>query len=628
MTRLLEASRRGGVVPALLLGVVVSLATIGLSSIGVFEGWQTRAVDAFQFLRDREPPSEIALVHIDEDTFRELGEGQPLSRRFLTELADFLLRSGARVVALDILLQAPTSPEEDEAFVAMARRWPGRLVLAQEAVPGADGKFEAKPHFSPELNGPSGFVNAPVEKDGLVRRFDPVLPAANGGFLPSLALAAVAAHGALAPADLARALIAGGSVLLPAAGSGGERRAPEAVSVHTLAGDRWRIGYAGPPGTLTAFPAGPLVMLARSGQEVSIDNPFRDRIVFVGGTFAASRDFYPTPTGFMAGVEIQGNAAHTLLARRIMRPPPAWLNLAVLVGACLAVALAPLWLRPLWATLVSLALVAGIVAVSFEAYRRGGYWLDFVAPVAAMLVYQQAARVVARRRLRAAFGQYVSPEVMGRVLREGSALGGEMREVTVLVSDLRGFTTLCERLAPVQVTDAMNEYLTAMVDRILNRRGMVSDFIGDGIMAFFGAPLDDPDHAWHAVQAAVEMQAALEALNARWATQGKMALAMGIALNTGVAYAGTIGAPRKKKFAVLGDTVNTAARIEGLNRPFGTRILAGRATVDAVRGRAEFTRRDAVPLKGKAEPVEIFEITGLTPAPARELAGRPAEVKA
>ena len=178
MTKLLEASRRGGVLPALLLGVLVSLATIGLSSIGAFEGWQTRAVDAFQFLRDREPPAEIALVQIDEDAFRELGERQPLSRRFLAELADFLLRSGARVVALDILLQAPTSPEEDQAFVAMAGRWPGRLVLAQEAVPGADGKFEAKPHFSPELNGPSGFVNAPVEKDGLVRRFDPVLPAA------------------------------------------------------------------------------------------------------------------------------------------------------------------------------------------------------------------------------------------------------------------------------------------------------------------------------------------------------------------------------------------------------------------------------------------------------------------
>ena len=434
----------------------------------------------------------------------------------------------------------------------------------------------------------------------------------------------------MGPAELTRALGRGsGAVLrLPLEEDDGRRREPEEVRLDALASTRWRISYAGPPGTLTAFPAGPLVALARSGQDVAADNPFRDRIVLVGGTFAVSRDFYPTPTGLMAGVEIQGNAVHTLLTRRIMLPPPWWLNLAVLLGACLVVAVASLWLRPLWATAVSLALVATIVAASFEAYRRGGYWLDFVAPVAAMLIYQQGARIVARRRLRAAFGQYVSPEVMARVLRAGSHLGGEMREVTVLVSDLRGFTTLCERLAPAQVTEAMNEYLTAMVDRILAHRGMVSDFIGDGILAFFGAPVDDPEHPWHAVQTALEMQAALEGLNARWTREGKLPLAMGIAVNTGAAFAGTIGAPRKKKFAVLGDTVNTAARIEGLNRQLGTRILAGRATVDAVRARVTVRSLEAVAVKGKAEPVEIFEIIGLAPMPATEPAGRPAEVKA
>lgn len=629
--RAIRAARQGGVIPALLLGAAVSLAVIGLSGVGVFSGWETRAVDAFQFMRDRQAPPGIVLVHIDEDAFRDLGERQPLSRRYLAELADFLIRSGARVVALDILLQVPSQPDEDEALVTVARRWAGRLVLAGEAV-AADGgaRFELRPHFSPALNGPSGFVNAPVEGDGLVRRFDPVLPAGSGAFLPSLALATVAAHGGVGPAELTRALGRGpGAVLrLPVEEDNGRRREPKPVRLDALASTRWRISYTGPPGTLTAFPAGPLVALARSGQGVAADNPFRDRIVLVGGTFAMSRDFYPTPTGFMAGVEIQGNAVHTLLSRRIMLPPPWWLNLAVLLGACLVVAVASLWLRPLWATAVSLALVAAIVAASFEAYRRGGYWLDFVAPVAAMLIYQQGARIVARRRLRAAFGQYVSPEVMARVLRAGSQLGGEMREVTVLVSDLRGFTTLCERLAPAQVTEAMNEYLTAMVDRILAHGGMVSDFIGDGILAFFGAPVDDPEHPWHAVQTALEMQAALEALNVRWAREGKLPLAMGIAVNTGAAFAGTIGAPRKKKFAVLGDTVNTAARIEGLNRQLGTRILAGRATVDAVRARVAVRSLDAVPVKGKAEPVEIFEIIGLAPMPATEPARRPAEVKA
>lgn len=611
---LLRRAREAGVLPALMLGVAVSLAVTLLSQVGAFAGWQARAVDAFLFLRDREPPPEIALVVVDEDAFRELGERQPLSRRFLADLADFLLRNGARVVAVDLLLQAPTTADEDAALIAAHARWPGRLVLAREAVERADGRgWDLRPQFSSALDGPSGFVNAPVEGDGIVRRFDPVLPAADGGFHPSFALAAVAAAGNVTAADLAGALRAGpaGRVALPTADAGGRLRTPEPLALAALTGERWRISFAGAPGTLVALPAGPLLALARSGQAVAADNPFRDRLVLVGGTFAMARDFYATPTGLMAGVEIQGNAVHTLLARRALRPPPWWLNAAVLAGTCLAVAALSLWLRPAWAMLATLALVAGVAVASFEAYRRGGYWLDVVAPIAAMLAYRQGARVLARRRLRAAFGQYVSPEVMSRVLRSGPALGGEMREVSVLVSDLRGFTALCERMAPAEVTEAMNEYLTAMVDRILAHRGMVSDFIGDGILAFFGAPLDDPDHAWHAVQTAVEMQAALAALNARWAAAGKPPLAMGVAVNTGPAFAGTIGAPRKKKFAVLGDTVNTAARIEGLNRQLDTRILAGRATILAVGARVDATSRDTVAVKGKAEPIEVFEVHGL-----------------
>ena len=192
--RAIRAARQGGVIPALLLGAAVSLAVIGLSRVGVFSGWETRAVDAFQFMRDRDAPTGIVLVHIDEDAFRDLGERQPLSRRYLAELVDFLIRSGARVVALDILLQVPSQPDEDDALVTVARQWAGRLVLAGEAV-AVDGgaRFELRPHFSPALNGPSGFVNAPVEGDGFVRRFDPVLPGGSGGFIPSLALATVVA---------------------------------------------------------------------------------------------------------------------------------------------------------------------------------------------------------------------------------------------------------------------------------------------------------------------------------------------------------------------------------------------------------------------------------------------------
>jgi adenylate cyclase len=313
----------------------------------------------------------------------------------------------------------------------------------------------------------------------------------------------------------------------------------------------------------------------------------------------------------MPGVEIQAHMLNTLLSRRTLLPPPWYLNLALLAAVCVSISVLSLWLRPAWLALVGLALVVGLVAASYEAYTRGGYWLDFLAPLLGTLAYLQGAHLLRRRRLRSAFGQYVSPEVMDQVLRRGSPLGGEVRQVTVLMSDLRGFTTMSERLAPQVVSEMMNEYFTAMVDVILAHRGLVQDFIGDAIMAVYGAPLDDPEHCWHAAQTAVAMHGALEALNRGWEAQDRGPLAMGIAVHTGLAFAGTLGAPRKKKYAVLGDTVNTTSRIEGLNRDLGTGILISGALLAVLMDRVVVRDRGSVAVKGRREPVEISELLSL-----------------
>jgi len=245
--------------------------------------------------------------------------------------------------------------------------------------------------------------------------------------------------------------------------------------------------------------------------------------------------------------------------------------------------------------------------VSYEAYSRG-YWLDFIAPLAVMKFYRQGSATLARRRLNAEFGQYVSKEVLARVLREGTRLGGEVRTVSVLMSDVRGFTTLSERLPPARISEIMNEYFTAMVEVIMRHHGLVNDFIGDGILAVYGAPVDDAEHAWHAVETALDMQRALAELNRVWAARGAPTLAMGVAINTGEVFAGTMGSPKKKKYSVLGDTVNTVARIEAMNRELGTEILVSSATLAAVKGRVRVRERGAVNVKGKAEPVELFEL--------------------
>ena len=606
------------VVRAMLVGLLVSLVVTGLSRIGLLAGWETRAVDAFLFLRDRVPAPEIVVVMVDDDAFQALGQRQPLSRRYVADLADFLLRSGAKVVAFDLVITTPSVPAEDQALLATVRRWkarrPGALLFASLALPDDKGPpraYHLLPPFAPELAGLVGFANAPLGADGVVRRFTPLLPAAAGGRLPALSLSTLAGSAGIGPDELVGRLAANrATITLPVRDESGRIGTAEA-SVAQLANRPWRIDYSGPPGAFTTFPSEPLVALARSGTEPDPDNPFRDRLVLVGATFVESRDFFPTPTGLMPGVEIQAHMLNTLLSRRTLLPPPWYLNLALLAAVCVSISVLSLWLRPAWLALVGLALVVGLVAASYEAYTRGGYWLDFLAPLLGTLAYLQGAHLLRRRRLRSAFGQYVSPEVMDQVLRRGSPLGGEVRQVTVLMSDLRGFTTMSERLAPQVVSEMMNEYFTAMVDVILAHRGLVQDFIGDAIMAVYGAPLDDPEHCWHAAQTAVAMHGALEALNRGWEAQDRGPLAMGIAVHTGLAFAGTLGAPRKKKYAVLGDTVNTTSRIEGLNRDLGTGILISGALLAVLMDRVVVRDRGSVAVKGRREPVEISELLSL-----------------
>jgi adenylate cyclase len=607
---------RARVLRAMLIGLLVSVAVTALSRTGILAGWETRAVDAFLFLRERVPAPEIVLVVIDDDAFAALGQRQPLPRRYLADLADFLLRSGARVVAFDLVVTAPSQPEDDQALVATARRWaaerPGALVFASLAVPEAGTRaYTLLPPFSPELTALLGFANAPVGADGVVRRFTPALTASGGGRIPALSLAALAGSTGLGAGELvARLGAARATIPLPVRDEHG-RLARAETSLAQLGGIPWRIDYTGPPGAFTSFPSEPLVALARSGTTPDADNPFRDRIVLVGATFLESRDSFPTPTGLMSGVEIQANMVNTLLARRTLLPPPWYLNLALLTAVCVSISLLSLWLRPAWLALVALGLVAALVAASYEAYTRGGYWLDFLAPLLGTLAYLQGAHWLRRRRLRSAFGQYVSPQVMDQVLRQGSSLGGEVRRVTVLMSDLRGFTTISENLPPEVVSAMMNEYFTAMVDVILAHRGLVQDFIGDAIMAVYGAPLDDPEHCWHAARSAVGMHAALESLNRAWEADGRGPLAMGVAVHTGPVFAGTLGAPRKKKYAVLGDTVNLTSRMEGLNRDLGTGILISGAALAVLRDRVVVRDRGRVAVKGRREPVDIHELQSL-----------------
>ena len=375
------------------------------------------------------------------------------------------------------------------------------------------------------------------------------------------------------------------------------------------AGVEWPINYVGPSGSFTPIPSDVVAAIGDADGDAAADNPLRGRIALVGGTFADSRDYYPTPHGLMSGVEIHANVVHMLTTRRFIRPSGWGVGLAINVLVVLAASVVLVSLRPLLGTVVCVAgaFVIGVPAAVL-AFDRGGYWIDFVLPVLATSLMGLGSDALDRRRFRDSFARYLSRDVMAKVLSDAPSLRGEHREVSILFSDLRGFTTLSERMQPEQIAAHLNEYFEAMTAAIFAHRGMINDFVGDAVMAVFGAPVDDADHAWNALQSALAMNRALAALNERWQAAGLPSLRMGIGIHTGPVFAGNVGGRERIKYTVIGDPVNVASRVEGLNKELGTTVLITEETLAAIGDRVRVRDCGPIAVKGRVEKVRVFEV--------------------
>jgi adenylate cyclase len=215
-----------------------------------------------------------------------------------------------------------------------------------------------------------------------------------------------------------------------------------------------------------------------------------------------------------------------------------------------------------------------------------------------------------KRQVKRLFSRYVPRDVYEQLMAdpERAALGGKRRVMTVLFSDVRGFTTMSENATPEEVVAQLNEYFSRMVDVLFEHRGTLDKFVGDMVMGLFGAPVDDADHAEHAVQAALAMTRALDELNQRWAAAGRPVLDIGIGISTGEMVAGNIGSNAIMSYTVIGDTVNLGARLESLNKDYATRIIISDATRAALKGQYHLRPLGEVVVKGKSQPVAVFEV--------------------
>ena len=354
---------------------------------------------------------------------------------------------------------------------------------------------------------------------------------------------------------------------------------------------------------------------------------FKDQVVLIGKDVRASLianaahgDTVATPflkvsRALTPRVEIQATLIENVLMGRTIQPASTAYNLAVLSIAALAGWLALMFWRPLRSSLLVVIAALIAVGVSLVSFVTVGTWQFTVAPVTALLLalgFMTAGTFWMERQrvheLRRSFKKYVSADLVDQIVaNEGRVkLGGERREITVLFCDLTDFTVMCERLAPEVVSDVINLYTSEMSRVVMSHGGTVDKFIGDSVMAFWGAPLDDAEHALHATLAAVEMQAAMELLQPRFIELGAERMTLRVGVHSGQAIVGNMGSQLRFEYTALGDTVNIASRLEDANKLFGTHILLSGSTAGQLKNAVSLRRVDRVRVKGKQQAIDIY----------------------
>ncbi|MGE5253047.1 MAG: CHASE2 domain-containing protein [Planctomycetaceae bacterium] len=350
------------------------------------------------------------------------------------------------------------------------------------------------------------------------------------------------------------------------------------------------------------------------------DRAFQGKIVLVGATAIGIYDIRVTPFEHVfPGLEIHANVIDSILQGDFLHRPN-WITLVdILVIAVLGLALGALLhrVRAHWGALIGGALFLSILVLGKILFEARGVWMNLTYPTLnlgfiylGVTGYRYMTEEKEKKRIRGAFQYYLTASVVEEMLKNPDKLklGGEKKDLTVLFSDIRGFTSISERMTPEVLVKFLNEYLTRMTDIVFRYDGLLDKYMGDAIMAIWGAPLDQPDHVRRACLTALDMVEELHRLQKKWSAEGMPALNIGIGVNAGPMVVGNMGSDRRFDYTVMGDSVNLGSRLEGLNKTYGTNIIASEMTFEKVR--EEFLGRelDLVRVKGKDRPVKIYEL--------------------
>lgn len=346
---------------------------------------------------------------------------------------------------------------------------------------------------------------------------------------------------------------------------------------------------------------------------------FRNKILLVAMYYATgvAKDIHPSPFGNIAGIEHHANALNTILMQDFLRYAPAWVDyiIFILVGLVIGYIVPRRSIQVSLLTAIFLAIV--FLVEVFVAFNMLNYIHTFLTPYIQMtltmitiVAYRALSEEQNVKYIRSTFSKFVSKDVVNELLEnpEALALGGEKKEITVFFSDIRGFTTISESLSPEELVSLLNDYLSEMTNIVLGYRGTIDKYMGDAIMAFWGAPVPSEEHAYTACVSALKQLHKLDELKKKWHDQGLPLIDIGIGLNSGPAVVGNMGSAHRMDYTAMGDSINLGSRLEGTNKVYGTRIIISEYTYESVKDRVITRELDLIRVKGKNEPVKIYEL--------------------
>jgi adenylate cyclase len=650
--------RRFGFARLLCVGLLIGLAALRVADPAPIEEFRVRTFDTFQVLEPRVKTARpVRIVNIDEKSLAKFGQW-PWPRTVVADLVNSLNRLEPAAIGFDVMFAEPDRlnpavaagtlrnldeetraklralPSNDDLLAEAMRR--SRVALGETGLPDVvaeldkelpvtglamlgenpqrfmlefPGLLRSTPVLEAAASG-RGLLTIKTERDGIVRRV-PVIMQAQGLTMPSLSF------------EMLRLASGSDTILIKSTDAGITSVAVKGFAVPTdVHGQIW-VHFA---------PNDPSIYVSAADVlEGKVDaDAIAGRLVLIGTAAVGLQDAKTTPISpVMPGVEIHAQVLEAALTGQLLSQP-IWGPLAEFLSAMI-LGVAIIWFAPMFGPKSLVAVGAFfatlLVGTSWYYYSQHRLLIDPTYPLLSttaiyltLIFFSFVREQTQRRQIRSAFGQYLSPALVEQLAQapERLVLGGEEREMTIMFSDMRGFTSISETYKndPQGLTGLMNRFLTPLTNAILDRKGTIDKYMGDAIMAFWNAPLDDKEHQINACEAALDMLAQVDALNKEREAEAQdgghayIPLNIGVGLNTGTCVVGNMGSDLRFDYSVFGDSVNLASRLEGQSKEYGFPIIAGSATALAAKDRFAILELDFIMVKGKTEPEVIYAIAG------------------